>query len=87
MTTPKDLTPEDIATIKGRILRGDKYQDIASDYRLNQGRISDFKNGKIYPHIAPTDLSKNERKLEPLKFDTPSNDQDLLDLFKKNEEK
>lgn len=58
MTTLKDLTTEEIAFIKGRINRGDKYQDIAADYRLNQGRISDLKFGRLYPEIEATDLTK-----------------------------
>ncbi len=53
MATMKDLSVEDIAIIKGRISRGDKYSDIASDYRLNQGRIADLKFGRIRPDIDP----------------------------------
>ncbi len=82
MTTPKDLTEKELATIKARIVRGDKHQDIASDYRLNLGRISDLKYGKIYSHISPADLSSEP---EPLKFDAPSNDaQSTNDLFSQN---
>ncbi|MGH1457000.1 MAG: hypothetical protein ACRBDI_09485 [Alphaproteobacteria bacterium] len=86
MTTPKDLTLEEIATIKGRIIKGDKHQDISADYRLNIGRISDLKYGKIYPQVHPADLSKDSAKLKPLKFKNPSNDQSSLDLFKKNKD-
>ena len=53
MATMKDLSEEDIAIIKGRINRGDKYADIASDYRLNQGRIADLKFGRIRPDVGP----------------------------------
>jgi hypothetical protein len=53
MTTIKDLTDADIACIKARALRGDKYSDIASDYRLNQGRVADIKFGRIRPDIPP----------------------------------
>jgi hypothetical protein len=59
MTTVKDLTDQDIAIIKARIQRGEKYADIASDYRLNQGRIADFKFGRIRPDIAPANLPSN----------------------------
>ena len=57
MATIKDLTDMDIAIIKARINRGEKYADIASDYRLNQGRIADFKFGRIRPDISPANLS------------------------------
>jgi hypothetical protein len=53
MTTIGELPDEDIAQIKARILRGDKYSDIASDYRINQGRIADLKFGRIRPNILP----------------------------------
>lgn len=56
MATIKDLSDQDIATIKGRILRGDKYSDIASDYRINQGRIADLKFGRIRPDISAANL-------------------------------
>jgi hypothetical protein len=51
MATMKDLSDEDIANIKARIDRGEKYSDIASDYRLNQGRIADLKFGRIRPDV------------------------------------
>lgn len=56
MTTMKDLSENDIALIKARINRGDKYADIAADYRLNQGRIADLKFGRIRPDINPADM-------------------------------
>jgi hypothetical protein len=56
MTTLRDLTAEDVSIIKARIIRGDKYSEIASDYRLNQGRIADIKFGRAYPEIKPADL-------------------------------
>jgi hypothetical protein len=52
----KHLSKAEIAVIKGRILRGDRYVEIASDYRINQGRIADLKYGRIHPEIAPADL-------------------------------
>jgi len=56
MTTTRDLTDKDIAIIKARALRGDKYAEIASDYRLNQGRVADIKFGRIRPDIGPAKL-------------------------------
>jgi hypothetical protein len=52
----KHLTEPDIALIKARILRGDLYHEIASDYRINQGRLSDLKYGRIHRNIAPAML-------------------------------
>jgi len=56
----RHLLKAEIAIIKARILRGDKYVDIASDYRINQGRIADLKFGRIYPDVPPADLSYPE---------------------------
>ena len=56
MATVKDLSDQDIAVIKARINRGEKYAEIASDYRLNQGRIADFKFGRIRPDVSPAKL-------------------------------
>lgn len=50
------LSLAEIAIIKGRIFRGDKYHEIASDYRINQGRLSDLKYGRIFPDVFPADL-------------------------------
>jgi hypothetical protein len=54
MSSIRDLSDEDIAEIKARIARGEKYSEIASDYRLNQGRIADLKFGRIRPDIKPS---------------------------------
>jgi hypothetical protein len=56
----KHLSKAEIAVIKARILRGDLYVDIASDYRINQGRIADLKFGRIFAEVDPADL--NDRK-------------------------
>jgi hypothetical protein len=60
MTTVRELSDEDIANIKARINRGDKYSEIASDYRLNQGRIADLKFGRMRSEIKPASLTKTE---------------------------
>jgi hypothetical protein len=57
MAIIKDLSEQDIAKIKARIARGDKYSEIASDYRLNQGRIADLKFGRIRSDVHPAKLS------------------------------
>lgn len=43
--------------MKARIRRGDKYSDIAADYRINQGRIADLKFGRIHRDVPPADIS------------------------------
>ncbi|AVT83363.1 hypothetical protein [Rhodopseudomonas palustris] len=53
MTTLRELTTEQVAEIKARLKRGDKYSEIAADYRLNQGRIADIKFGRAFPEVAP----------------------------------
>jgi hypothetical protein len=54
----KHLSKAEIAVIKARIRRGDKYVDIASDYRINQGRIADLKFGRIHEDVPPADLTQ-----------------------------
>lgn len=53
----KHLSKAEIAVIKARILRGDKYAEIAADYRINQGRIADLKFGRIHRDVEPADFS------------------------------
>lgn len=52
----KHLSEIEIAVIKARIIRGDRYSDISADYRINIGRLSDMKYGRIYHHIKPAVL-------------------------------
>jgi hypothetical protein len=56
--TVQHLSRIEISIIKARIERGDLYVEIASDYRINQGRIADLKFGRIYKDLRPADLSK-----------------------------
>ena len=53
----KHLSLAEIAVVKARILRGDKYHEIASDYRINQGRLSDLKYERIFPDLVPATLT------------------------------
>jgi hypothetical protein len=55
----KHLSKIEIAVIKARILRGDLYVEIASDYRINQGRIADLKFGRIHANIEPAVLEES----------------------------
>jgi hypothetical protein len=47
------LTRELIAIIKRRLLNGEFQHDIAADYGLNQGRVSEILNGKRGSGIKP----------------------------------
>jgi len=55
----KHLSIAEIAVIKARIIRGDLYVEIASDYRINLGRLSDLKYEKIFKDIPPADLTQS----------------------------
>jgi hypothetical protein len=56
----KHLSLAEIAVIKARILRGDRYAEIAADYRINQGRIADLKFGRIFGTLNPPNLFRHE---------------------------
>lgn len=53
MATAKNLTAQDIADIKARLRRGEYQHDIAADYGLNQGRISEINTGKRGQSLPP----------------------------------
>ena len=55
----KHLSLEEIAVIKARIQRGDRYSDIAADYRVNIGRLSELKYGKIFPNVVAAQLTSS----------------------------
>jgi len=55
MASIKKLTPQDILMIKSRLKRGDHQHDIAADYGLNQGRISEINTGKLFSGSKPDD--------------------------------
>lgn len=46
MAIAQILTAQDIADIKARLQRGEYQHDIAADYGLNQGRVSEINTGK-----------------------------------------
>ena len=46
-----DLSREDVATIKTRLLRGELQHRIAADYDINPGRISEINTGKRFVEI------------------------------------
>ena len=54
----KHLSLVEISVIKARVHRGDKYSEIASDYRINQGRLSDLKYDRIHSEIKPAVLDR-----------------------------
>ena len=49
------IQPSDIPMIKKRLRAGDFQHDIAADYRVNQGRISEIATGKRYCDIPAAD--------------------------------
>lgn len=53
MASVKKLSPDDIKRIKLRLRRGDYQHDIAADYGLNQGRVSEINTGKRFAAIKP----------------------------------
>lgn len=55
MATAKHLTAQDIADIKARLRQGEYQHDIAADYGLNQGRVSEINTGKRGVAIQPTE--------------------------------
>lgn len=51
--TAPTLNERDVAEIKGMLMRGDKPQDIAFYFGVNNGRISEIKNGVKYLEVPP----------------------------------
>jgi hypothetical protein len=51
--TVKELTPETVAIIKRRLISGELQHEIAADYRINQGRISEINTGQRFAHVPP----------------------------------
>lgn len=52
------LSRADAAEVLGMIARGDRKHDIAAWFGVNQGRIADVQNGKIYPGVNPAAQDK-----------------------------
>jgi hypothetical protein len=50
------LTEEDAAQIKGMLKRGDKPQDIAFYFGVNNGRISEIKSGVKFTNVSTAPL-------------------------------
>lgn len=62
------LTARDAALIKGMIERGDRHHDIAAFFGVNQGRISEIKDGVRFadaPAADPEDLPPQGPYLTP----------------------
>lgn len=45
------LSDAEVAIVKGMLLRGDKNQDIAAYFGVNQGRIAEINTGQDRPNI------------------------------------
>lgn len=54
------LTPLDVAIIKARLRRGDYQHDIAADFGVNQGRISEINTGKTFKSVFPKESDHGE---------------------------
>ncbi|OUU31043.1 MAG: hypothetical protein CBB97_00560 [Candidatus Endolissoclinum sp. TMED37] len=61
-TRAPTLSNNDAAQIKGMLLRGDKPQDIAFWFGVNNGRISEIKGGVNFNYVAPAPPEKLPRK-------------------------
>lgn len=51
--TAPQLTAVDASRIKGMLRRKDRQSDISQYHSVNQGRIVEIRQGKIFPHVAP----------------------------------
>jgi hypothetical protein len=49
----RQLTADDAAIIKYRILTGEFLNRIAADFDVNPGRISEIKTGKAFAEVPP----------------------------------
>lgn len=49
----RNLTADDAAIIKSRILRGEFLNRIAADFDVNPGRISEINTGKRFAEVPP----------------------------------
>lgn len=54
MISVRQLTNDDIAEIKSRLNAGHQVQEIALDYNINLGRISEIKHSKRGANIKPS---------------------------------
>lgn len=53
MKRVSQLSYGDILIIKSRLKKGHPVQEIARDFDINMGRISEIKTGKRAAHICP----------------------------------
>jgi len=53
MNKVSDLSSDDFANIKTRLQMGHQVQEIALDYNINLGRISEIKHGKRAVNVKP----------------------------------
>lgn len=77
------LNREDAAVIKLRLSHDEKQHDIAADYGVNQGRISEIKTGKKFADVLPALYLPDEKKPSKL---TSEEEEIVLGILKKLEE-
>lgn len=58
------VKPEDVSMIRGMLNRGDKMQDIAAFFGINQARIHEVKDGK-YGNYSPAPMGELPPKGPP----------------------
>jgi hypothetical protein len=82
------FTTNDIATVKGMLVRGDKQHDIAAYFKCNSGRIAEIATGKVgngikaAPSAALPSIESGPRYIDP---NAPLERQSgVLDQLRKN---
>lgn len=51
--------------MKGMIIRGDRQQDVAAYFGVNQGRIAEIACGSKFANVLPEDVSKLPQPVDP----------------------
>ena len=60
MARRSQLTRNEIAYIKSRLLKGDLQHDIAAALGINQGRVSEVNTGKRGADVSPSRFDRLE---------------------------
>jgi hypothetical protein len=56
----KKLNETDAAVIKRRLQQSEFQHDVAAEFGVNQGRISEIKSGKRFAQVSPSDNDNDE---------------------------
>ena len=52
------LSAEEAAMVKAMLARGDRHDDIAAWFGVNQGRVAEVKAGELFPEVDPADPNR-----------------------------